>query len=508
MFETAELGRSLSKQAFKRREPELRQALLKAQFALRKADFPVILVFAGVDGAGKGETVKLLNEWMDPRWLKTRAFDTPSDATRERPLFWRYWAKLPPKGQIGLLLSTWYSQPLLRRAHGEFSDDHLVKSLDDILDFERTLADDGALILKFWLHLGRDAQEQRFKALEKDPLTAWRVKDRDWEHWRMYDDFVAAAETIISRTSVVHAPWHIIEGQDHNYRSIRVGELLLEALGQRLAQRPPPPPAPAPAPVEEEDIEDPVTVEVPGELTVLSHLDMSLALNKRDYKQQLQEQQARLSALHREAQRQGVTTVLAFEGWDASGKGGAIRRSTAAMDVRYVRIVPVAAPTDEENAHQYLWRFWRHLPRAGRVLIFDRSWYGRVLVERVEGFAKEHEWKRAYAEINAFESQLLEHGVVLCKFWLHITPEEQLRRFQERAKTPHKAWKLTDEDWRNRERWLEYEEAVHDMVERTSTMASPWTLVEANDKRFARVKVITSVCDALEARLAARRDVE
>ncbi len=503
MFETAELGRELSKEAFKEREPSLRQALLEQQFRLREAGFPVIVVFAGVDGAGKGETVKLLNEWMDPRYIETRAFDTPSDATLERPLFWRYWAKLPPRGRLGLYLSTWYSRPLLSRVYGELDDSQFNKALDDIQDFERTLADDGALILKFWLHLGRDAQEARFKSLEADPLTEWRVSEKDWKHWRMYDSFVGAAERLITRTSVVHAPWHIVEGQDHHYRSIRIGELLLEALTERLdAWQSERGASTARDGQGSEDAPEAVSVEVPGRLTVLSKLDMDLALKRGEYKRRLKEQQARLNTLHRQARQRGLTTVMAFEGWDAAGKGGAIRRLAAAMDIRYVRIVPVAAPTDEEKAHQYLWRFWRHLPRAGRVLIFDRSWYGRVLVERVEGFASEREWKRAYAEINAFESQLVEHGMVLLKFWLHITPEEQLRRFEERAATPHKRWKLTDEDWRNREKWDEYALAVHDMVERTSTHIAPWILVEANSKRYARVKVITSVCDALEAALA------
>ena len=235
--------------------------------------------------------------------------------------------------------------------------------------------------------------------------------------------------------------------------------------------------------------------------TILSRLDMSLRVDRRRYETRLEELQGRLNALHRKAQRRGTSAILVFEGWDAAGKGGAIRRLTAAIDARAYQVIPIAAPTDEERAQHYLWRFWRHLARRGRMTIFDRSWYGRVLVERVEGFASEHEWMRAYAEINQFESQLVAHGIVVIKFWMHITADEQLRRFREREKASYKRWKLTDEDWRNRKQWDAYQQAVNDMVERTNTRQAPWTLVAANDKNFARLKVLTTVCDGLEGHL-------
>jgi polyphosphate kinase 2 (PPK2 family) len=238
---------------------------------------------------------------------------------------------------------------------------------------------------------------------------------------------------------------------------------------------------------------------------VLDKLDMTRRLEKARYRKLLPSLQGRLNRLQRLARERKVSMLLVFEGWDAAGKGSTIRRINAALDSRNVHVVPVSAPTDEERAQPYLWRFWRHLSRDGRVTIFDRSWYGRVLVERVEGLASEREWRRAYAEINRFERQLIRHGTVLLKFWMHITKEQQLLRFKERERTPWKRWKLTDEDWRNRERWEDYEIAVHDMLERTSTHGAPWTLVEANDKPFARIKVLESICKALEARLG---DVE
>lgn len=516
MFRTAELGSSLSKEDYHEIEPELRLDLLAAQHQLRlSAEFPVIIVFAGVDGAGKSETVNLLNEWMDPRWLVTRAYGTPSDEMAERPEYWRYWRDLPARGRVGLFLSSWYSRPLLDRVYGRSSEAEYDEALDRIIAFEKCLADDGALILKFWMHLGRDAQKARLKALEKDPLTRWRVSQTDWDHWHLYDTFVAAAERIIMRSSTHKAMWQIVEGVDKRYRSVTVGTLIREGIRKHLdeaelqkklraelvaakGQLVSGPPANSADPAADSQMIPIMNAKV-RKLTVLDRLDMAQTCDKRGYRKKREEYQGKLNLSCRTAKKLGVSTILVFEGWDAAGKGGAVRRVTEALDARDYQVIPIAAPTDEERAQHYLWRFWRHLSRAGRLTIFDRSWYGRVLVERVEGFAAEDEWKRAYAEINDFEDQLVHHGIVLCKFWIHITNEEQFARFTAREKTAYKQWKLTDEDWRNREKWNQYEEAVNDMVERTSTRQAPWTLVEGNDKLFTRIKVLSTVCDALNA---------
>ena len=520
MFRTAELGQKVSKSEFNQREPLLRQALLEAQANLRvNSDFPVIILFAGVDGGGKGDTVNVLNEWMDPRWLVTRAYDEPSDEERDRPEYWRFWRDLPPKGRIGLFLSSWYSQPILRRVHDKDSQAIFDDRLDRILAFEKALADDGALILKFWMHLSQDEQKRRLKKLEKDSLTSWRVTQQDWDHWHIYDRFEAAAERTIMRTSTGTAPWTIVEGVDPNYRSLTVGgiirdeinrhidnvhkkKLLLEA--QRKIDEIEKQQAAAGTSTGEGDESAGVIAPLTG-ATVLSSLDMSLHLTKPEYKKQLKECQARLNQLHRKALKKKLSTILLFEGPDAAGKGGAIRRVTAALDARHYQVLPIAAPTDEERAQHYLWRFWRHLSRAGRINIFDRSWYGRVLVERVEGFASEAEWKRAYAEINEFEEELTDHGILLLKYWVHISKDEQLARFKLREETPHKRWKLTEEDWRNRERWDDYDWAVNDIVEHTSTHSAPWVLVEGNDKRYSRIKVISAFCDRLEAMLNGKK---
>ncbi|WP_299443788.1 polyphosphate:AMP phosphotransferase [uncultured Rhodospira sp.] len=501
MFRTAELGRKVSKEDFEALEPALRIEMLELQQTLRAADFPVILVFAGVEGAGKSESMNLLNEWLDPRWIVTRAYGPPSDEERERPEYWRFWRDLPPKGRIGQFLSCWYSTPFMDFATGAIDEVVFDERMNRVIAFEKTLADDGALILKFWMHLGKQAQKKRLKALEKDPNESWRVTAQDWKHWEMYDSFIHAAERLLARTSVAEARWTIVEGQDHRYRSLTVLQGVRDALSRHLKDRKALAEArahtgPGPETGPDRAAADPVvTARLP---TVLDTLDMTQAIAKKEYRTSLGRQQGRLAILQRKARAKGISTVLVFEGWDAAGKGGAIRRLTRALDARQLQVIPVAAPTDEEMAHHYLWRFWRQLGRAGRVTVFDRSWYGRVLVERIEGFASEEECRRAYAEIRDFEEQLVQHGMVLCKFWLHITKEEQLARFQSRQETPYKSWKLTDEDWRNREKWDDYERAVNEMVERTSTHIAPWTLVEANDKRHARVKVIQTVADAME----------
>jgi polyphosphate kinase 2 (PPK2 family) len=314
------------------------------------------------------------------------------------------------------------------------------------------------------------------------------------------------------QTSTVEAPWLIVEGEDEAYRSITVASAIQGAIGRaldenrgvRIAAKPATPAAAArrgKAPAESRVITPAGKHGSSASATILSQLDMTQTVSKKVFATELEKQQGRINQLQRRAREKGVSTLLVFEGWDAAGKGGAIRRVTAALDAQDYQVIPIAAPTDEERAQHYLWRFWRHLSRAGRLTIFDRSWYGRVLVERVEGFATAAEWMRSYTEINEFEDQLVERGNILLKFWVHVTFEEQLRRFKEREKIAHKKWKLTDEDWRNRSRWADYEHAVNDMVERTSTRLAPWTIVEGNDKNFARLKVLRTIGDRMKAGL-------
>ncbi len=490
MFESAELGHAVSKASYARAVPKLRSALLDAQYDLfENGRFPVIILISGVDGAGKGETLHLLNEWMDPRHIRTAAFGAPSDEERERPPMWRYWRALPPRGKIGILFGHWYTNPILERVEGKLKRSQLIQRIEEIKRFERMLTDEGALVLKFWFHLSKAAQKKRLKALEKDPKTRWRVHETDWERFRLYDKFRKVTEFTLRNTSSASAPWIPVEGADAYYRNLTVGRTLLAALRERLDQKP------------VKKVEDRVPPLLPpiDNRHVLGSLDLSLKLDRKVYADLRERYQGLLNRLSRSPKFRQRSVIVAFEGNDAAGKGGAIRRVTAALDARQYSIVSVAAPSEEERAQPYMWRFWRHVPRHGRFALFDRSWYGRVLVERVEGLAPEHDWARAYSEINDFEQQLTDNGAIVIKFWLAISKEEQYRRFKAREQTDFKRFKITPEDWRNRKKWEAYEAAVCDMVDRTSTGIAPWTLVEANDKLHARIKVLKTLCERIES---------
>lgn len=492
MFESAELGHKIDKATYDAEVPKLREALLEAQMDLAKlAKFPVVILIGGVDGAGRGETVNLLNEWMDPRFVQTHGMGEPSDEELDRPMMWRFWRELPPRGRIGIFLGSWYTWPILNRVRGVTKNAELDQSLERAKKLEKMLVDEGALVLKFWMHLSKEKQEKRLKSLEKDPKTRWRVTKRDWEHYNLYDKFNAVNERVIRHTSTADASWTIVEGYDARYRSLTIGKIILDALNKRMKQ-------PAKRSTE---VTAPPPMPSIDQLNVLKTLDLKQKLDKKKYESELEKYQGRLAILTRSPKFKKITVIAMFEGNDAAGKGGAIRRITSALDARQYNIIPIAAPTEEERAQPYLWRFWRHVPRRGRLTIFDRSWYGRVLVERVEKFCSEADWMRAYSEINDFESQLVRHNIVVVKFWLAISKEEQLRRFKEREKIGFKRFKITEEDWRNRDKWDAYEHAVCDMVDRTSTEIAPWTLVEANDKNFARIKVLKTLSDRIEAAL-------
>jgi polyphosphate:AMP phosphotransferase len=496
MFESAEIGHQIDKETYDAAVPELREALLEAQLELRQqARFPVIILLNGIEGAGKGETVKLLNEWMDPRLIQVETFDQQTDEELARPPFWRYWRRLPPKGRTGVFFGNWYSQMLQGRVHGRIDDARLDQAIGTAVRFERMLCDEGALIFKFWLHLSKKQMKARLKTLQDDPLHSWRISPLDWQQSKTYDDFVRYGERMLRRTSRDYAPWYVVEGSDERYRSLTIGRILLEGLQAALQLQERPKRQPHAAPVA-------ASIDNRG---LVDSLDMTQSLDKDSYQQQLEAEQARLARLLRDKRMRRHALVAVFEGNDAAGKGGAIRRVTGALDPRQYHIVPVAAPTEEERAQPYLWRFWRHIPARGRFTMFDRSWYGRVLVERVEGYCSSADWLRAYNEINDFEEQLTDAGVVLVKFWMAIDQQTQLERFKEREQTAFKRFKITEDDWRNRDKWAHYIDAVNDMVDRTSTEIAPWTLVEANDKRFARVKVLRTLNEALEAAFARKR---
>ncbi|CAG0996751.1 Polyphosphate:AMP phosphotransferase [Methylophilaceae bacterium] len=491
MFESAELGHQIPKEIYKKEVPALREALLDVQLDLAESrKFPVIILIAGVDGAGKGETANLLNEWMDPRQISTYAFGPPTQEEAEKPHAWRFWRALPPKGEIGIFFGSWYTGPILGRGYGNIKKAELDNRLEEIVRFERMLTDEGTLIIKLWLHLSKEKQKARFRFLQQNPKTRWRVTETDLKHHKLYDKFRNIAGHVLRETSTANAPWIAIEGYDENYRNLTIGKHILDSIRKHLAEKNGKRKASAPPLLKPLD-----------ELHLLNKLDLTKSLQKAAYGKQLEKFQGKLNLLTRHPKFRNFSVAIVFEGPDAAGKGGSIRRITQAIDARIYNVIPISAPTDEERAQPYLWRFWRHIPGKGRITIYDRSWYGRVLVERVEGYCSEQDWMRAYAEINDFEEQLTQHQTLVVKFWLHISPDEQLARFEARQNTTFKRFKITEEDWRNRDKSDAYQHAVCDMVDRTSTEQAPWVLVEANDKYYARIKVLRTLCERIDAML-------
>ncbi|GMQ97400.1 MAG: polyphosphate:AMP phosphotransferase [Gammaproteobacteria bacterium] len=479
----------VSKEAFDALELGLHADLLAVQRKLMAADFPVILIVSGVEAAGKSAVVNRLNKWLDARGVSVSAFWDESDEERERPAYWRFWRAMPGKARIGVFFGSWYTIPIIRSASGKLGKQSFSAELAKINDFEHMLANDGALIVKFWFHISKQEQASRIKRKAKKGyrITPWEKKLS-----KLYDPFEAVTNKALRTTDTVQNPWHIVDATDRRHRDLTVGRILLESLTKRLGKKK------APA------LKKRKTAHPAASSSYRDHLascDLSQSLTEAQYDKRLKNYQARLAELHWAAWDKKRSTVLIFEGSDAGGKGGAIRRLTAAMDARLCHVIPIAAPTDEERAQHYLWRFWRHIPRAGYVTMYDRSWYGRVLVERVEKFAQVHEWQRAFGEINAFEEQLADSGIVVAKFWLSISPDEQLRRFEERGRLAHKKHKITEEDWRNREKRDDYNEAVNEMIERSSTPYAPWFIIPGNDKKFARVEILKTVCRQLEKAL-------
>ena len=486
MLEYAETDPALPGGNFHKLEDQLRTELLLRQYdLLRQADRTILLVISGIDGVGKGSTINQLNEWLDPRHIHTLAFGRPTPEERRRPPMWRYWDALPPKGHIGLVFGSWYSPLLLDAYQGRLGASRLAREAQAIRRFEDMLAAENVLVVKLWYHMSRDAQQARCQHMLADPDTAWRVSDADLQVVRHYADIRRGALQVLQATQSVSSPWHVVPSADPHHRIVATARLLRDALVNPISA---PPALPAPRPYPDR----------------LSTLDYSQTIAKPEYEAQLQHWQGRISRAVRRPSFAKRSLVLVFEGDDAAGKGGTIRRIAHALDVRQYHIMPVSAPNDVERAHPYLWRFWHNVPPRGRVGIFDRSWYGRVLVERVEQLTSPSEWERAYTEIQDFEHEWVAHGAILLKFWLAITQDEQLKRFHAREKSPFKSFKLTPDDWRNRELNPQYRIAASEMLERTHTPSAPWHVIATDDKRLARVTVLRTIAEALEAQLDAR----
>jgi polyphosphate:AMP phosphotransferase len=493
MLSNLDLNISLDKADYQAKIEDLMRQLRSLQKACWQQKLPVIVVLEGWAAAGKGALVKKMVNYMDPRGFMVHPIFPPSTEEQKYPVLWRFWQKLPPQGKIAFFYHSWYTHVLEDRLFSRLAIERVPGMMRDINAFERQLVDDGAAIAKFWIHLSRKELKQRLQQYATDELEAWRVRPEDWQQAKQYKEYAALAEEMLTYTSTGAAPWTLVEGNCQRWARVKVLSQLVSTIAAALGRQ---------------AINTSTTVSLapqqellPTEPNFLAQVDLTLNLDRDEYKQRLRQAQVKLRQLQLQIYQAQIPVLVLFEGWDAAGKGGAIKRLTDILDPRSYQVSTFAKPTDEEYRHHYLWRFWRQLPQHGNIGIFDRSWYGRVLVERVEGFASEAEWRRAYQEINEFEAMLTGDGYVLVKFWFHISLEEQFKRFEQRQSDPFKEYKLTEEDWRNREQWPFYEVAINQAIACTSTPAAPWTIIAGNDKYYARVSVIEAVITAIQAQL-------
>lgn len=497
MLEKIDLLKKIDKESYKRIMKEQGEKLGLLQRRCKEAGIPVMIVFEGMGASGKGTQINRLIQALDPRGFDVYANEKSTEEERMRPFLWRFWTKIPAQGRIAVFDRSWYRQVAMERFDRTIPQSALPGAFNDILSFERQLADGGMVIIKLFLYITRHEQKKRFKKLEDSNVTSWRVNKDDWRRNKEYDRFLQICEEMLEKTDTDCAPWTIIEAMDKDFAASKILTQVVDTLEDALRQRK------LKREMNEKEKEAPVQT---GKYKndVLSGVDLSKTITKEEYKKEADRLQKKLEFLHSQIYRLRIPVVLGFEGWDAAGKGGAIRRLTSHLDPRGYKVYPTAAPNDIEKIHHYLWRFWNHVPKAGHMAIFDRTWYGRVLVERIEGFCSGNEWKQAYTEINEMEGHMANAGAVILKFWLHIDKDEQERRFKAREDDPVKRWKITAEDWRNREKWDQYETAVNEMLVRTSTTYAPWVVVEGNCKYYARVKVLKTVVEALEAEVNER----
>lgn len=496
MLEKIDLSRSVDKETYKQAQKEYGARLGLLQRRLKEAGVPVVILFEGMGAAGKGVQINHLIQALDPRGFDVYASNRVTEEEAGRPFLWKFWTLTPEKGRIAIFDRSWYRKVLIDRFDKATKKKEVPEAFQDIRSFEKQLTDDGTVIIKLFLYIDQAEQKKRFKKLEDSRETSWRVTENDWARNRHYDEYLQMNEEMLEKTDTEYAPWNIIEATDKNYAAMKILKCVTETLEDVMVKR-----ASDGAVAAAKAAGTSADLDQRYQNGVLSGVDLNKSLTRDEYKTQIDALQKRLEFLHSELYRRKIPVVIGFEGWDAGGKGGAIKRLTSHLDPRGYQVCPTAAPNDIEKKHHYMWRFWNRMPKAGHVAIFDRTWYGRVMVERIEGFCKEEDWKRAYTEINEMEAHMANAGAIVLKFWLQIDKDEQERRFKERMETPDKQWKITDEDWRNRDKWDQYELAVNEMLVRTSTTYAPWIVVEGNDKYYARVKVLRTVVEAIEDKI-------
>lgn len=476
-------------------EEKLEQERLRLaglQIKVKEKGIPVIVLLEGWGSAGKGSVLKKLIQNLDPRFFKVEVMNEAGKDEKRRPFLYRHFIRIPEKGKFAFFDSGWLDEIVRSRTIQDGTKEEYNRKLNSVVKFERQLCDNGYCLLKFFFNIDKKEQKKRLDELLKEKNTKWRVSEFDiWqnEHYSKCEDYF---EECMGKTDAPYAPWYVIDAKDKKWAELQTLEIINQGIETAL---------------DNERASVPILQNVfpLKKMPKLEKIDLDKTFPEEEYKEELDRLQKRLGELHNELYIRKIPVIIAYEGWDAAGKGGNIKRVTQGLDPRGYEVCPIASPEPHEKARHYLWRFFTRLPKTGHVTIFDRTWYGRVMVERIEGFCSENEWKRAYNEINEFEAELLDWGAVLVKFWVQIDKDVQLERFNERENTPEKRWKITDEDWRNREKWDMYEQAVNEMIEKTSTGGAPWHILESNDKHYARIKALKILIKEIEARLETYR---
>lgn len=465
-----------------------RAQLAVKQIKMKERKLPVLVLLEGWGAAGKGSVLGKVIRNMDPRFFKVADMDRPTQEEQRRPFLYRHFIRIPAAGKFMFLDGGWMDEVTKAYLHGELKEEDYTERIKSIKRFERQLTDNGYLVMKFFFHIDEKEQKKRFDELLEDKNTKWRVTEDDiWQN-KNYDQCLKVYDQYLRDTDQPSAPWYLIDSKNKRWAELQMLEFLIRGIDTALMNSSPAVPI----------LQNPFPLKT---MPKLSEISLDKSLTEEEYRDQLQRYQKRLSELHNKLYRKKIPVIIAYEGWDAAGKGGNIKRIASALDPRGYEVHPVASPEPYEKARHYLWRFWNRLPKTGHVAIFDRTWYGRVMVERLEGFCSENDWQRAYNEINEFEKELFDWGAVIIKFWVQIDKDTQLERFNLRQNTPEKQWKITEEDWRNREKWDLYEEAVDEMLQKTSTVFAPWHVLESNDKKYARIKALKTVIKEIEKKL-------
>ncbi|MCB6414662.1 polyphosphate:AMP phosphotransferase [Faecalimonas umbilicata] len=493
MLEKLDLTKKMDREEYKEKMEVLEVRIGKLQRECKELGIPVMIAFEGYGASGKGVQIGKLIQALDPRGFEVYAVKTETEEERMHPFMWRFWTKMPANGRIAIYDSSWYRKVLVDRFDKRTKKKELPAAYDSICSFEKQLTDGGMVLIKIFLAIDKKEQKKRFRKLMDSEDTAWRVSEGDLKRNKEFEKYEQMNEEMLVRTDTDYAPWNIVEATDRRFGTAKIYSIIIETLSKKIKEV-----QKAKESAEREPLE-----KTKGTLVdnILAQADLTKTVTREEYKERIEKLQDKIEKLHGELYRRRIPVVLGFEGWDAGGKGGAVKRLTAKMDPRGFVVHPTASPNDIERAHHYLWRFWTAMPKAGHVAIFDRTWYGRVMVERIEGFCTKDEWQRAYKEINDMERDLTDAGAIVLKFWMQIDKDEQERRFKARQENPEKQWKITDEDWRNREKWDQYEVAVNEMLMKTSTPSAPWIVVEGNCKYYARIRVLESVIEAIEERL-------